>query len=288
MSLKFNIDKFDGTGDFGIWRRKVKALLSQQKILKAIEGPNKLPDALTDEQKDDMLEMALWTIILNLYDNVLRKVNDESTAFDVWKKLESLYLTKSLTNKIYLKECLFSFKMDPSKCLGQNLDEFKRMTIELANVGEKRKLSDENEVIILLNSLPDSFKDVKAAIKYGRSSFSLEECISALKSKNLELKIEKKDLGKQHRLSFSIAQHTTKEVLEYIHSDLWGPAKVERSQNQLEINESLVDYELVRDRVRRIVKPNSMSMQMLSILHCALAKNWKILNQGLIKKLLAL
>ncbi|TXG69994.1 hypothetical protein EZV62_004929 [Acer yangbiense] len=58
--------------------------------------------------------------------------------------------------------------------LGQNLDEFKKMTIELANAGEKEKLSDVNEAIILLNSLLDSFKDVKAAIKYGRTSLSLE------------------------------------------------------------------------------------------------------------------
>ena len=33
-------------------------------------------------------------------------------------------------------------------------------------------------------------------------------------------------LGKQHRLSFSTAQHSTSEILEYVHSDLWGPAKV--------------------------------------------------------------
>ncbi|TXG46510.1 hypothetical protein EZV62_027990 [Acer yangbiense] len=195
ISMKFEIDKFDGTEDFGIWRRKVKALLSQQKILKAIEGPDKLPDSLNDEQKSDMLEMALRTIILNLSDNVLREVNDETTAYGVWNKLESLYMTKSLTNKIYLKERLFSFKMDASKGLDKNLDEYKKMTIELANASDNEKLSDENEAIILLNSLPDSFKDVKAAIKYGRTSLSLEECISALKSKELELKIEKKDNG---------------------------------------------------------------------------------------------
>ena len=81
--MKFEIDKFDGSGDFGIWRRKVKALLSQQKILKAIESPDKLPECLTVEQKDDMLEMALGTIILNLSDNVLREVNDETTAYNV-------------------------------------------------------------------------------------------------------------------------------------------------------------------------------------------------------------
>ncbi|KAK0590137.1 hypothetical protein LWI29_023132 [Acer saccharum] len=130
--------------------------------------------------------MALGIIILNLSDNVLREVNEETTAYGVWNKLESLYMTKSLTNKIYLKERHFGFKMNPSKGLGQNLDEFKKMTIELANAGEKKKkLSDENETIILLNSLLESFKDVKAAIKYGRTSLSLEECIFALKSTNL-------------------------------------------------------------------------------------------------------
>ncbi|KAK3225086.1 hypothetical protein Dsin_004948 [Dipteronia sinensis] len=76
------------------------------------------------------------------------------------------------------------------------------MTIELANAGEDEKLSDENEAIILLNSLLESFKDVKAAIKYGRSSLSLEECISALKSKDLELKIERKDGGTSEKISF--------------------------------------------------------------------------------------
>ena len=150
-----------------------------------------MPETLSPEQKDDMLEMALGTKILNLSDNVLREVNDETTTYNIWKKLESLYLTKSLTNKIYLKERLFSFKMNTSK----NLDEFKKVTIELANAGENEKLSNENEAIILLNALPDSFKDVKTAIKYGRTSLSLEECISALKSKDLELKIENKDSG---------------------------------------------------------------------------------------------
>ncbi|TXG48521.1 hypothetical protein EZV62_024396 [Acer yangbiense] len=82
ISMKFEIDKFDGTGDFRIWRRKVKALLSHQKILKAIN----------DEHKSNMLEIALGTIILNLSDNVLREVNDETTAYGVWNKLESLYM----------------------------------------------------------------------------------------------------------------------------------------------------------------------------------------------------
>ncbi|XP_060170465.1 uncharacterized mitochondrial protein AtMg00300-like [Lycium barbarum] len=32
--------------------------------------------------------------------------------------------------------------------------------------------------------------------------------------------------GKQKRGSFSIAKHRTQGILDYIHSDLWGPSKV--------------------------------------------------------------
>ena len=31
-------------------------------------------------------------------------------------------------------------------------------------------------------------------------------------------------LGKQHRKPFGVGTHTSKEVLEYVHSDVWGPA----------------------------------------------------------------
>lgn len=33
-------------------------------------------------------------------------------------------------------------------------------------------------------------------------------------------------LGKQHKLKFTLARHTTKKILEYVHVDLWGPYKV--------------------------------------------------------------
>ncbi|PON91480.1 Zinc finger, CCHC-type [Trema orientale] len=65
------------------------------------------------------------------------------------------------------------------------------MTIELANSGDNEALSNENQAIIIQNSLPDSFKEVKSAIKYGRTSITLEEVLLALRSKDLELKVEK-------------------------------------------------------------------------------------------------
>ena len=65
--------------------------------------------------------------------------------------------------------------MDSSKTFEENLDDFKVITIGLANIDDK--ISDENQVIILLTSMHESHKDLKTTIKYGCKSFSLEDVI---------------------------------------------------------------------------------------------------------------
>ena len=99
-------------------------------------------------------------------------------------------MTKTLINKIYLKEKLFGFQMDSSKTLEENLDDFNVITIGLFNIDEK--ISNENQAIILLNSLPESYREVKTTIKYGRTSLTLKDVLSTLKSRDLEFKNEKK------------------------------------------------------------------------------------------------
>ena len=47
--------------------------------------------------------MAYSTILLYLSDDVLRLVDEATTRGDLWKKLESLYMTKSLPNKFISK-----------------------------------------------------------------------------------------------------------------------------------------------------------------------------------------
>lgn len=123
-------------GDFGLWKQKMKALLLQQKVAKALLDPSMLPTTMTAEQKDEMYEIVFSSIILHLSDNVLRRVSKIEKVTKIWAKLERLYLPKTLTNKIYLKERFFGFKMDYSKSLEENLDDFTIICTELANTGE--------------------------------------------------------------------------------------------------------------------------------------------------------
>ena len=193
-SSKFEIDKFNGKRDFSIWKKKMKAVLVQQKCAKAIADLSEFPEVMKSSDKRKILENTCSLLILNLADNVLRQVDEEDTTLKVWNKLESLYILKFLSNKIYLKEQLFGFRMDPSKNIEENLDEFKKITVSLANIDEK--IFDENQSIIIFNSLAESFKDLKTTIKYGRESLSLDDVLGALRSRDLEIKIEKKTSSK--------------------------------------------------------------------------------------------
>ena len=103
-STKVEIENFDDRGDFNMWRKKMSAILVQQKCAKALNGDKDLPETMSATNKQDLMESAYSLLILNLADNVFRLVDEEDTAAKVWLKLESLYMTKTLSNKISLKE----------------------------------------------------------------------------------------------------------------------------------------------------------------------------------------
>nr|GEV51674.1 retrovirus-related Pol polyprotein from transposon TNT 1-94 [Tanacetum cinerariifolium] len=66
---------------------------------------------MSDEDWLKLDEKALATIQLFLTREVLREVIHETIAAGLWLKLESLYITKSLANKIRLKDRLYTFRM---------------------------------------------------------------------------------------------------------------------------------------------------------------------------------
>ena len=93
----------------------MRALLIQHKLQLALQDPSTLGSSVTDVQKKEMQENTYSILILYMVDNVLRQIDGEETAFGAWNKLEELFMAKSLTNQILLKEKFFGFNMDPGK-----------------------------------------------------------------------------------------------------------------------------------------------------------------------------
>ncbi|KAL0355728.1 UNVERIFIED_CONTAM: hypothetical protein Sradi_4019700, partial [Sesamum radiatum] len=106
---KFEVVKFDGTGNFGLWQTRVKDMLAQQGILKALR-PQKSA-SMDDEVWEELQQRAIGTIRLCLADEILYHVMNLKSPSEVWKKLEIQFISESITNKLYMKQRLYGLKM---------------------------------------------------------------------------------------------------------------------------------------------------------------------------------
>ena len=61
---------------------------------------------MIDDEWEDLDAKVLSTICLCLADDVLFNIIGETSVASMWDKLESFYMTKSVTNKNYSKQQL--------------------------------------------------------------------------------------------------------------------------------------------------------------------------------------
>ena len=106
-----------------------------------------------------------------MIDEVLLEVIDETTATDLWKKLESKFQKKSLTNRLYQKQHLYTLWMTKNMQMKDHLDNFNRIIQVLQGVCVK--IDDEDQAIILLCSLPILYENFVDTMLYGGVSISV-------------------------------------------------------------------------------------------------------------------
>ncbi|GKA07713.1 retrovirus-related pol polyprotein from transposon TNT 1-94 [Tanacetum coccineum] len=193
---KFDIEKFDGTGDFGLWRVKMRALLIQHGCEAALEV---LPADMEAQAKAELNKKAHSAVILCLGNKVLREVTGETTAAGVWSKLETLYMTKSLANKLYLKKKLYTFYMPAGRKISEHIDEFNKIVLDLANI--EVKFEDEDLALLLLTSLPASYEHFVDTLLYGREALTLEDVMATLNSKEIKERDSRQSRGKSRSKS---------------------------------------------------------------------------------------
>src|SRR5436190_6822526 len=112
-------------------------------------------------------------IILCLSDEVLYNVMNEETTAGLWSRLESLYMTKSLSNKLYTKKQLYCLRMKKGTPILQHLNLFNKIVSDLLAL--EVKLEEEDKALLLLGSLPSSYDHLVTTIMYGKETLELED-----------------------------------------------------------------------------------------------------------------
>lgn len=195
---RLDVEKFDGKGDFGLWKHKVLCqleLMGLESVLEEVETSQSEPDKQDEGQqpgkgpkfveKDKRVKNL---IKMCLSDQILRKVMKEPTAAGIWKALETDYQAKTLPNRIYLKQRFASFKMEENKSIEENLDSFQKLVDDLARLNIS--ISDEDQDIQLLTSLPPLYEALVHTLKYGsgKDTLSVSDVTTSAYSKEVELK----------------------------------------------------------------------------------------------------
>jgi stalled ribosome alternative rescue factor ArfA len=66
MGSKWDIEKFSGDNDFGLWKVKMETVLIQQKCEKALKGEGSLSVTMSRAEKTGMVDKSSSAIVLCL------------------------------------------------------------------------------------------------------------------------------------------------------------------------------------------------------------------------------
>ena len=148
--------------------------------LRAKEDPD--PKA---KEKDTRARNLICSSLTNI---MLKKVTKKHTAMEVQKALDSDNQTKTLPNRIYLKQSFASFKMSEQKTIEENLDVFLKLVDDLVSLNIM--VSDEDQAIQVISSLSPQYDYLVHTLKYGngKETLTLKEVTTSAYFKEAELK----------------------------------------------------------------------------------------------------
>ena len=99
FASKFEVKKFNGKENFGLWQKRVKALVGQG-LHKNLQEKSTKPAGMSDKDRKELDLKVARTIQLCLTYEIMYNVMDEETTTSLWSRLEMLYMAKNLSNKL--------------------------------------------------------------------------------------------------------------------------------------------------------------------------------------------
>src|ERR1700712_3274149 len=190
MSTGVSIERLDGS-NYHVWKFKMQLILEDKDLYGVIDGTDVKPEkaeSVAEWVKRD--KKARVTICLAVSDSTLATVRSCDTAKSVWDKLASVFESKSLVNRLFMRRKLLTMKMSEGDALSVHINSIKTLSEQLAAIGAQ--ISEEDLVMTLLMSLPTSYEHFITALESVNESELTYDYVVA---KLLNFDLRKKENG---------------------------------------------------------------------------------------------
>ena len=152
--------------NFATWKVQVKMHLMKDDLYNIVLGTESAPvssDAAALRKYEQRRDKALATIVLAVEPKLLYLLGDPKDPKVVWQKLQDTFQKKTWANKFRLKRKLYNMKLKSGDSLQVHLKSCVELFDELSVIGDP--VENEDRVIILLASLPESYSTLVTALE---------------------------------------------------------------------------------------------------------------------------
>lgn len=177
MEEKWSIEKLD-RNNWNTWKFQMKHLLMAKGLWNLVDGSEVLASEATAALFQSRLHKAFSTIVLAMDSAQLYLVTSCEEPKQAWNALKNHFERETLANKLLLKKQYFRSEMKEGTSVDQHLRHMKDITDKLAAIGAP--ISQEDQVVTLLGSLPRSFATLVTAIEARMDGVSLDYVQQAL------------------------------------------------------------------------------------------------------------
>ncbi|MGH7974689.1 MAG: retrotransposon gag domain-containing protein, partial [bacterium] len=160
------MDKFDG-GNFHLWKFKMEMLLASKDLWDIVDGSEEAPEEDSDPKMKKAYQrrakLALSIIATNLVDKQAAHIQHCRDPAKAWIILCGVHEQKSLSNILFVRRKFFTIKMQDGDDMLDHINKVKALADQLSCLDVP--LRDEDVVMTLLQSLPDAYDYLIAALE---------------------------------------------------------------------------------------------------------------------------
>nr|XP_040249189.1 uncharacterized protein LOC120966742 [Aegilops tauschii subsp. strangulata] len=178
------------SSNYSLWKPMMEDILYCKDLYEPI-GKDKIPTGVTEEEWRVLHRKAIGMIRLYINQNIFHHVANDTNAYEMWQKLESMYERKTSMNKASVIKRLAKLEYRDGTSVIEHMNVFQCHINQLSPL--KINFEDEVQALLLLSSMPDSWNTL--VVSLSNSAPDGKMTLEMVKNSMLNEEARKKEKG---------------------------------------------------------------------------------------------